>query len=90
MFLGAETTAWIDHLNSVSDAINHKPAILVIPFSDTEVAVGTDAFGEDTGYSTYPRPNAVSVPDALFTEYAGVLWNLADVSKFRPLSTYES
>ena len=23
---------WIDHLNSVSDAINQKPAILVIPF----------------------------------------------------------
>ena len=30
--------AWIDHLNSVSDAINQKPAILVIPFSDVEAA----------------------------------------------------
>jgi hypothetical protein len=26
------------HLNSVSDAINHKPAIIVIPFSDIEAA----------------------------------------------------
>ena len=34
----AATTAWIDHLNSVSDAINQKPAILVIPFSDVEAA----------------------------------------------------
>jgi phage tail sheath gpL-like len=33
-----ETTAWIDHLNSVSDAINQKPAILVIPFSNVEDA----------------------------------------------------
>ena len=33
-----ETTAWIDHLNSVSDAINQKPAILVIPFADVEAA----------------------------------------------------
>lgn len=37
---GAEDsiTAWIDHLNSVSDAINQKPAILVIPFSDVDEA----------------------------------------------------
>lgn len=34
----AETTAWIDHLNSVSDAINQNPAILVIPFSNVEDA----------------------------------------------------
>jgi phage tail sheath gpL-like len=34
---GVETLAWI-HLNSVSDAINHKPAIIVIPFSDIEAA----------------------------------------------------
>ena len=35
---GAEDsiTAWIDHLNSVSDAINQKPAILVIPFADVD------------------------------------------------------
>ena len=32
------TTEWIDHLNSVSDPINQKPAILVIPFSDVEEA----------------------------------------------------
>jgi len=35
---GAETMAWIQHLESVSDAINQKPAILVIPFSDIEQA----------------------------------------------------
>ncbi|MDU2409836.1 MAG: phage tail protein, partial [Acinetobacter junii] len=29
---------WIDHLNSVSGAINQKPAILVIPFSNIEDA----------------------------------------------------
>lgn len=29
---------WMDHINSVSDAINQKPAILVIPFSDVEEA----------------------------------------------------
>ncbi|MDX8222174.1 phage tail protein, partial [Acinetobacter pittii] len=31
---GTDTAAWIDHLTSVSDAINQKPAILVIPFTD--------------------------------------------------------
>ncbi|HAV5431192.1 TPA: phage tail protein [Acinetobacter baumannii] len=35
---GADTTAWIDHLNSVSDSIEQRPAILVIPFSDIEAA----------------------------------------------------
>lgn len=29
---GTDTAAWIDHLTSVSDAINQKPAILVVPF----------------------------------------------------------
>lgn len=40
---GADTLAWITHLNSVSDAINHKPAILIVPFSDIEAA---EAFAE--------------------------------------------
>lgn len=35
---GADTLAWINHLNSVSDAINQKPAILVIPFSNVDDA----------------------------------------------------
>lgn len=35
---GADTLSWIGHLNSVSDAINQKPAIIVIPFSDVEEA----------------------------------------------------
>ncbi|MFW2163050.1 phage tail protein [Acinetobacter beijerinckii] len=34
----AATTDWINHINSVSDAINQKPAIIVIPFSDVEEA----------------------------------------------------
>ena len=29
---GADTTAWIDHLTSVSDSIEQRPAILVVPF----------------------------------------------------------
>lgn len=29
---GADTTAWIDHLISVSDSIEQRPAILVVPF----------------------------------------------------------
>jgi phage tail sheath gpL-like len=33
-----EILAWIDHLNSVSDPINQKPAILVVPFSNVEDA----------------------------------------------------
>lgn len=35
---GTDTLAWITHLNSVSDAINQKPAILVVPFADIEAA----------------------------------------------------
>ena len=50
--------------------------------------LGDYAFGN--GGSNSPRPSAVYVPDDLLNEYAGVLWNLADISKFRPLSTYES
>ncbi len=30
--------AWIEHLNSVSDAINQKPAVLIVPFSDIDQA----------------------------------------------------
>ena len=33
-----EVTEWINHLNSVSDPINQKPAILVVPFSNVEDA----------------------------------------------------
>ncbi|MFW1840051.1 phage tail sheath C-terminal domain-containing protein [Acinetobacter gyllenbergii] len=40
---GADTTLWIDHLTSVSDAINQKPAILVVPFSDI---VAAEAFAD--------------------------------------------
>ena len=50
--------------------------------------LGDYAFGN--GVSNSPRPSAVYVPDDLLNEYAGVLWNLADISKFRPLSTYAS
>ncbi|MFA2969781.1 phage tail protein [Acinetobacter pittii] len=33
-----ETLVWVNHLNSVSDAINQKPAILIVPFSDVTAA----------------------------------------------------
>lgn len=36
--VGAETTAWIDHLNSVSSSIEQRPAILVVGFSDIDLA----------------------------------------------------
>ena len=36
--IGYETEAWIDHLNFVSDAIEQRPAIIVVPFSDIEAA----------------------------------------------------
>ncbi|OTG68310.1 phage tail protein [Acinetobacter sp. ANC 4470] len=38
--------AWVDHLNSVSDAINQKPVILVIPFSDIVEATAFAAQAE--------------------------------------------
>ena len=50
--------------------------------------LGDYAFGN--GGSNSPRPSAVYVPDDLFNEYAEAIWNLADISKFRSLSTYES
>ena len=36
--VGDDTEAWVDHLNFVSDAIEQRPAILVVPFSDIESA----------------------------------------------------
>lgn len=36
--IGDETEAWVDHLNFVSDAIEQRPAIIVVPFSDIEAA----------------------------------------------------
>ena len=35
--VGDQTMAWTDHLNFVSDAIEQRPAILVIPFSGTDL-----------------------------------------------------
>ncbi|HFF9387013.1 TPA: phage tail sheath C-terminal domain-containing protein [Acinetobacter baumannii] len=49
---GADTAAWIDHLTSVSDAINQKPAILVVPFSDIEAA---EAFADQAPVKTNYR-----------------------------------
>lgn len=49
--------------------------------------VGQYAFGN--GGSGSPNASAVYVPDDLFNEYAEAIWNLADISKFRSLSTYE-
>lgn len=36
--VGDDTEAWVDHLNFVSDAIEQRPAILVVPFSNIESA----------------------------------------------------
>lgn len=36
--VGDDTMAWTDHLNFVSDAIEQRPAILVIPFTDIDDA----------------------------------------------------
>ncbi|MFW2003029.1 phage tail sheath C-terminal domain-containing protein [Acinetobacter ursingii] len=49
---GADTLTWIAHLNSVSDAINQKPAILVVPFSDIEAA---EAFANQASVKTCYR-----------------------------------
>lgn len=35
---GDDTEAWVDHLNFVSDSIEQRPAILVVPFADIEAA----------------------------------------------------
>ena len=49
---GTDTTAWITHLNSVSDAIEQRPAILVIPFADIEAA---EAFADQAPVKTSYR-----------------------------------
>lgn len=36
--VGDQTMAWTDHLHFVSDAIEQRPAILVIPFTDIDAA----------------------------------------------------
>lgn len=49
---GADTTAWIDHLISVSDSIEQRPAILVVPFSDVAAA---ETFAEQAAVKTSYR-----------------------------------
>lgn len=49
---GADTTAWIDHLTSVSDSIEQRPAILVVPFSDIEAA---EAFADQVSVKSSYR-----------------------------------
>lgn len=51
-----ETKAWIEHLNSVSDAIEQRPAILVVPFTDIEKA---EAFAGQATVKTSYRVLAV-------------------------------
>lgn len=51
-----ETKAWIEHLNSVSDAIEQRPAILVVPFTDIEKA---EAFADQATVKTSYRVVAV-------------------------------
>lgn len=49
---GADTTAWIDHLISVSDSIEQRPAILVVPFSDIDAA---ETFADQAAVKTNYR-----------------------------------
>ncbi len=58
---GADTIAWIDHLTSVSDSIEQRPAILVVPFSDIEAA---EAFADQAPVkpATVSLPSAITVP----------------------------
>ncbi|MBJ8502292.1 phage tail protein [Acinetobacter pittii] len=49
---GADTTAWIDHLISVSDSIEQRPAILVVPFSDI---VAAETFADQAPVKTSYR-----------------------------------
>ena len=50
--VGDDTMAWTDHLNFVSDAIEQRPAILVIPFTDIDDAT---AFAEQAPIETSYR-----------------------------------
>ncbi|RLL17891.1 phage tail protein [Acinetobacter chengduensis] len=54
--IGDDTEAWVDHLNFVSDAIEQRPAILVVPFSDIEAAT---AFAAQAPVETCYRVVAV-------------------------------
>ena len=49
---GTDTAAWIDHLTSVSDAINQKPAILVVPFTNI---VAAETFADQAPVKTCYR-----------------------------------
>ena len=62
---GADTLTWIEHLNSVSDPINQKPAILVIPFSDVADA---EAFAAQTTIETSYRVLCVCYHGAIGEE----------------------
>ncbi|AUX87191.1 phage tail protein [Acinetobacter sp. ACNIH2] len=62
---GPDTLTWIAHLNSVSDPINQKPAILVIPFSDVEDA---EAFAAQAPVETSYRVLCVCYHGAIGEE----------------------
>ena len=49
---GDDTAAWIDHLTSVSDSIEQRPAILVVPFSDI---VAAETFADQAPVKTNYR-----------------------------------
>lgn len=69
---GLETQAWIEHLNFVSGAIEQRGAILVVPFSDVEVA---ETFAEQAQVITSYRVIAVCYhgADGQEPELAGAL-----------------
>lgn len=63
--VGADTTAWIDHLTSVSDAINQNPAILIVPFTDIDAA---ETFADQVPVKTSYRVIAVCYHGAIGQE----------------------
>ena len=77
-------------LNSIGSAAFSGCSLLEVAVfrSRNMPTIGDYAFGD--GSNNSPRPDIVYVPDDLINVYAEVLWNLADISKFRLLSTYES
>lgn len=78
--LGTDSTAWVNYLNQVSDYVEQRDAILVVPFSDLDVA---EAFAAQTSVKTSYRIVCVCYPGTtqlaeLAASMAAALANSAD------------
>lgn len=62
---GVATSDWIEHLDFVSDAIEQRPAILIVPFSDIEAA---ETWAEQAAVNTSYRVVAVCYHGAIGQE----------------------